>query len=171
MSNIEHKILGDMQEKDIDGPFQSTTITHHDGRKRKLLYTNIETIFPQNKKIISLTDADGYLTNVNTTFIEMSAYSKQELLGAPHYILRHPDMPKAAFAGLWDSLEKTGKWEGYVKNLRKDGGFYWVFASVFSIFRHGKLAGYTSTRSPAPLEKIQACTKLYKELLDKEKGR
>lgn len=157
-----------MQEKDIVGSYQKTTIVHHDGNIRLLYYTDIETTFPANKKIISLTDADGYITNVNTTFVEMSGYSKQELLGAPHYILRHPEMPRAAFSDLWGSLEKTGKWQGYVKNLRKDGGFYWVYASVFSIFRHGELAGYTSTRSPAPIDKIQHYTTLYREMISKE---
>lgn len=166
---VEHKKLGDMQKKDIVGAYQTTDITYYDGSKRLLHYSDIETPFPQGKKIISITDAAGYITHANTTFVDMSGYTRDELMGMPHYILRHPDMPKAAFAGLWDSLAETGKWQGYVKNLRKDGGYYWVFANVFSLFRHGELVGYTSTRTPAPLEELNKCIPLYKEMLEAEK--
>lgn len=165
---IKHKTLDDMQKKDIVGNYQTTMITHVDGNTRQLYYTDAETPFPQGKKIISITDADGYITHANTTFVEMSGYSKEELVGMPHYILRHPDMPKVAFAGLWESLDATGEWQGIVKNLRKDGGFYWVSAKVFSLFRNGELVGYTSTREAAPRDKVAECTVLYKQLLDAE---
>lgn len=168
MPNIEHKILGDMQTSDIVGSYQTTTMTHYDGNTRQLFYTDIETPFPEGKKIISITDPDGYITHANTTFVAMSGYSRDELLGMPHYILHHPDMPKVAFKGLWDSLAETGEWQGIVKNLRKDGGYYWVSASVFSLFRHGELVGYTSTRQAAPADKVQECTKLYQQLLREE---
>lgn len=169
MNMIKHKPLGDMKKADIVGDYQTASITHYDGQTRQLYYTHLETIFPEGKKIISLTDVDGYITQANSTFIQMSGYSKEELIGAPHYILRHPDMPRVAFEGLWDSLAKTGRWQGTVKNLRKDGGYYWVYASVFSLHRHGKLVGYTSSRVPTTREDINACTKLYKKLLAEER--
>ncbi len=120
---IEHKVLGDMQPSDIVGKYKEVRYKHYDGHIRRILYTDIETPFPEGKMIVSLTDLDGYITQANKVFVEMSGYSEQELLGSPHYILRHPDMPPVAFKGLWDDLKEKGKWTGYVKNLRKDGVF------------------------------------------------
>lgn len=162
------KKIGDMQPQDIVGAYKTATIKHHDGCVRQLLYTNQETAFPEGKKIISVTDLDGYITHANSTFVYMSGYSRDELIGSPHYILRHPDMPRVAFQGLWDSLAKDGYWEGVVKNLRKDGGYYWVFASVFPLRRHGELVGYTSSREAPPIEKVQACIPLYQDMLKQE---
>lgn len=170
MYTVEHQSLGDMNINDIVGNHQTTIITHNDGNTRQLFYTDKETFFPEGEKIISVTDLDGYITHANSTFVHMSGYSKRELLGMPHYILRHPDMPRVAFEGLWDSLAETEKWHGYVKNLRKDGGFYWVYASVFALHRNGQLVGYTSTREAAPLDKVQECTTLYQQLLEQEQG-
>lgn len=170
MHKVKHKELGDMDREAIVGSYQTTTVQHYDGNKRQLFYTDIETAFPEGKKIVSVTDPDGYITHANSTFVHMSGYTRDELLGMPHYILRHPDMPKAGFQGLWDSLEKTGRWQGYVKNLRKDGGFYWVFASVFTLHRNEKIVGYTSTREAAPPEKVKAMTELYQKLLKEEQS-
>lgn len=170
MYAIKRQSLGDMSVNDIVGNYQTSVITHYDGNTRQLFYTNKETSFPDGKKIISVTDPDGYITNANSVFVYMSGYSKRELLGMPHYILRHPDMPRIAFKGLWDTLAETGEWHGYVKNLRKDGGFYWVEASVFTLHRNGKIVGYTSARGPAPLDKVQECTALYQQLLKQEQG-
>lgn len=171
MTSATHKKLGDMKKKDIVGDYQTTTMTHFDGNVRKLFYTDIETPFPEGAgKIVSVTDTEGIITNANSTFVAMSGYTKDELIGAPHYILHHPDMPKAAFKDLWDSLAASGQWEGYVKNLRKDGGFYWVWATVFSLKRNGKLVGYTSSRSTASLAKIQEYTGVYKQMLAAEQG-
>lgn len=170
MHTIEHKLLNDMDINDIVGAHRTSTMTYYDGNMRKIFYTDKETTFPEGQKIISVTDPDGYIVNANSTFVHMSGYSKKELLGVPHYILKHPDMPRAAFQELWDSLAKTGKWHGYVKNLRKDGGFYWASASVFTLYRHDKLVGYTSTREAAPTDKVKDCTELYRQLLAKEQG-
>lgn len=171
MEALKRKVLADMQRKDIVGEYKTATLTHYDGCTRKLLYSDIQTFFPHGKKIISITDVDGYITHANSVFTYMSGYSKDELIGSPHYILRHPDMPRIAFTGLWDSLAKTGHWHGYVKNLRKDGGYYWVFAEVFALHRNGKTVGYTSARSEAPIDKVRSCTKLYRQLLQEEQSR
>lgn len=172
MSKTEHKKLGNMLEKDTVGKCQIATATHHDSCVRELLYSDIETRFPDGMgKIVSITDPEGIITHANSSFVHMSGYSREELIGAPHYILRHPDMPKAAFKSMWDSLAASGEWEGYVKNLRKDGGFYWVFASVFSLRRNGKLVGYTSSRIAAPRDKIKEYAPIYKEMLIMEQGK
>lgn len=169
---VDHKKLGDMQAKQIVGEYKEATLTHYDGHTRKVLYTDIETTFPEGReKINSITSVDGFITQVNSTFVHMSGYSRDELIGMPHYVLRHPDMPKVAFKGLWDTLASEGRWSGYVKNLRKDGGFYWVHADVFSLKRNGQLVGYTSSRGPAEPEKIAECTALYKQMLQAEQGK
>ncbi len=167
--DIEKKTLQDMKVNEVKGDdYKEVVLHYYDKTSRKVYYTDIETHFPSDKKIISVTDLDGYIIQVNEVFVHMSGFSRKELIGMPHSILRHPDMPRIAFKGLWDALNKDGHWHGYVKNLRKDGGFYWVSASVFALHRHGKVVGYTSSRGPAPRDQVIACTKLYKELLDKE---
>jgi len=95
---------------------------------------------------VSRTDVNGVITQANKSFIEMSGFEEAELIGAPHYILRHPDMPPAACKDLWDTVAAGNKWHGYVKNLRKDGAFYWVYATVIPNVRQGKVVGYTSVR-------------------------
>ena len=85
-----------------------------------------EWFFPQNRVIISETDDRGIITYVNDVFCEMAGFSEAELMGQPHNIIRHPDMPKAAFADLWDKIENRGFWTGYVKNLRHDWMADWV---------------------------------------------
>jgi aerotaxis receptor len=113
---------------------------------------------------VSRTDSDGIITHVNNSFVEMSGYSEEELLGQPHYILRHPDMPAVAFKGLWDTVEKGEKWHGYVKNLRKDGGYYWVLATVIPNIRNGRIMGYTSVRRKPARRKVKECIQLYPSL-------
>lgn len=161
---VEHKQLGDMQPEDIVGEFKETSIIHYDGNTRRILYTDIETPFPDGKLIVSVTDAGGYITQANQAFVHMSGYSEEELIGLPHYVLRHPDMPPVAFKGLWDDLAESGRWKGYVKNLRKDGGFYWVYASVIANVRKGQLVGYTSVRRRPSQTRVDECTELYKTL-------
>lgn len=168
VEKVDHKVLGDMKEEDIVGFYQTTKLTHYDGHQRIIHYTDIETPFPKGEKIVSVTDVEGYITHANSTFVYMSGYSREELIGTPHYILRHPDMPRAAFKILWDTLEEKGRWKGYVKNLRKDGGYYWVYASVFSIFRNGELVGYTSSRHPTEPEQVAIHAKQYRQLLRQE---
>jgi len=91
---------------------------------------NKETLVPENVFIYSRTDPKGRITEANQAFADLSGYSVEEMLGKPHNMIRHPDMPKEAFADLWKSLKAGRPWQGVVKNLRKDGGFYWVFATI-----------------------------------------
>jgi len=89
-----------------------------------------ETEVPSEEIIISRTDLNGNISYANETFCEISGYESDELLGKPHSIVRHPDMPSAVFKELWETLHNNGQWRGIVKNLRKDMGYYWVEAIV-----------------------------------------
>jgi len=157
-------MISDMKPEDIVGEYQEVTLALYKSIKRKILYTKIETPYPDGKLIVSTTTPDGVITHVNQSFIEMSGFSEEELIGAPHSILRHPDMPPAAFQELWDTVGKGEKWQGFVKNLRKDGGYYWVKATVIPNIRMGKLVGYTSVRRKPSRTKVEECIKLYPTL-------
>jgi len=107
-----------------------------------------ETEVPYNEVIVSHTDLKGIITYVNDIFAEISGYEEGELLGKPHSIVRHPDMPKSVFKDLWETIESGKDWEGVVKNMRKDKGYYWVYAYISRIYKDGELIGYKSIREP-----------------------
>ncbi|GLC93139.1 methyl-accepting chemotaxis protein [Cupriavidus sp. TA19] len=111
--------------------------------------------------LISRTDLKGRITFANRTFIEASGYAPEELMGAPHNLVRHPDMPPEAFADLWQNLEAGRTWMGVVKNRRKNGDFYWVNATVTPTRVDGRVVGYTSVRSMASREQIEGAGALY----------
>ncbi|GGB90592.1 hypothetical protein GCM10011352_15780 [Marinobacterium zhoushanense] len=153
-----------MSEKDT-GAVREELIKYYDGAERVATIIDEEVAFPDGKLIVSRTDLKGIITHVNQAFVDMSAYSRDELVGANHNILRHPDMPAVAFKGLWDTIENGEKWQGYVKNLRKDGRYYWVKATVIPNVRDGKLVGYTSVRRKPSRSKIVESEKLYSTLM------
>ncbi|MGR9073411.1 MAG: PAS domain-containing protein [Gammaproteobacteria bacterium] len=157
-------MIENMKPEDIKGEYKEVTLQLYGSIARKILYTDIETPYPDGKLIVSTTTPDGVITHVNKSFVEMSGYTEEELIGAPHSILRHPDMPPAAFKDLWDTVNKGEKWQGYVKNLRKDGGYYWVKATVIPNVRNGKVVGYTSVRRKPSRTKVEECIKLYPTL-------
>jgi PAS domain S-box-containing protein len=157
-------MIQDMKTEDIVGDYKETTLQFYQAGARKVFYTEIETPFPEGKLIVSTTDKDGKITHVNHAFIEMSGYTEAELIGVPHCILRHPDMPAAAFKDLWNTVKKGEKWQGIVKNLRKDGGYYWVKATVIPNIRNGQVVGYTSVRRKPSSIVVDECIKLYPTL-------
>ncbi|MFT3759562.1 PAS domain-containing methyl-accepting chemotaxis protein [Thauera sp.] len=108
--------------------------------------TSVETLVPEGEFIYSRTDCRGNIVAANDLFVALSGFSREELIGQPHAIVRHPDMPPEAFADLWRSLEAGTPWSGYVKNRRKDGGFYWVRAFASPVRANGKVVGYESVR-------------------------
>jgi len=119
--------------------------------------------------IVSSTDLKGIITYANRKFCEIANYSKKELTGKNHNIVRHPDMPKAAFKDLWDTIQSGKEWTGIVKNLRKDGRYYWVYSHITPIFNEeGEITGYTAARRPASENEVAESTALYKEMLEKE---
>jgi aerotaxis receptor len=107
-----------------------------------------ETIVPKGELIVSRTNLKGIITYANETFAQISGYKIDELIGKPHNIVRHPDMPKSIFKELWETLKKDGLWSGVVKNLRKDEGFYWVYAEISEVYKDGELIEYKSIRTP-----------------------
>ena len=113
----------------------------------------LETIVPSDELIVSRTDLKGNITYVNDTFAEISGYEASELLGQSHNIVRHPDMPKVIFKDLWNELKTKGKWSGYVKNLRKDQGYYWVYAEISGVYKDDELIEYKSIRTPMSFDK------------------
>lgn len=130
-----------------------------------------ETEVPENKLIISRTDLRGVITYVNDTFAEISGYKPEELIGKPHNIIRHPDMPKSVFKDLWDSLKQGKVWKGYIKNLRKDKGYYWVHAEMSGVYKNGKLVEYKSMRAPVSREKKIEMQNLYDKMREEEGGK
>jgi len=121
----------------------------------------IETDVPADELIVSRTDFDGRITYVNETFARISGYKPEELVGKNHSIIRHPDMPKSAFKDLWETIQRGETWEGYVKNLRKDKGYYWVLAHISTVIKDGKAIGYKSVREPVSKEKKIEMQRLY----------
>jgi len=121
------------------------------------------------RPIISKTDLKGIITYVNLSFCKLAGYDKKELLGKPHNLIRHPDMPKSAFKNLWETIEKNETWRGFVKNLRKDGKYYWVEATIQPVFdESGNKIGYISARKPVSDQDKEKYEKIYKEIREKE---
>lgn len=115
--------------------------------------------------IISKTDKKGVITEINPDFIDISGYSKEELLGKAHNLVRHPDMPPAAFNDLWQTVKKGKLWNGIVKNRCKNGDHYWVEANVTPIIEGGEIAGYVSVRTKPTRQQIESAAELYKKML------
>ena len=118
--------------------------------------------------IVSSTDLKGIITYANRKFCEISGYSKDELKGKNHNIVRHPDMPKAAFKELWETLQSGKEWTGIVKNLRKDGRYYWVYSHISPIFVEGEAIGYTAARRPASTTEVEETIPVYEKLIQRE---
>jgi len=147
-----------------------TIIRYFDGSTKEVTILDQEVPYPDGKLIVSRTDKKGFITHCNQSFVDMSGYEEEELIGQPHSILRHPDMPRAAFKDLWDTLERSEKWHGYVKNLRKDGSYYWVYATAIPNIRHGEIVGYTSVRRKPSRTQVNACIELYAKMMQEEQS-
>ncbi len=126
--------------------------------------TNQEYVLTDTDLIVSKTDLKGVITYVNDDFIRIGGFSRAELIGKPHNILRHPDMPKAAFEDLWKTLKLGKSWTGIVKNKTKDGGSYWVRANIMPLFEQGKVVAYLSVRNKPSATEIATASKLYQEM-------
>jgi len=127
-----------------------------------------EWFFPDSSYILSETDANGIIIYANKLFCDMAGYSLDELIGEPHNIVRHPDMPRIAFAGLWDDIQSKGFWTGLVKNIRKDRGYYWVHATALRRIHSDGSVTYLSVRRVPSRSEIDAVIPLYQELKGKE---
>jgi PAS domain S-box-containing protein len=130
----------------------------------------MELFLKDNDIIVSKTDLKGNITYGNQVFIYFSGYKEEELLGQPHNIIRHPDMPKCVFKLLWDRIQKGEEIFAYVVNQAKSGDFYWVFANVTPSYdEKGTIIGYYSVRRKPKIEGIKAIQPIYKALLGAEK--
>ena len=133
--------------------------------------TGVEKFLNEEDFIVSKTDLKGRIIYGNKMFIKISGYTEEELLGAPHSILRHPDMPKIVFKLLWDRIQKKQEIFAYVKNLCKDGGHYWVYANVTAtIAPDGSIRDYHSVRRKPSEKAMQIIPQLYSQLLAAERS-
>jgi aerotaxis receptor len=123
--------------------------------------TQQEYDYPADQMLVSMTDTKGNLTHCNSDFVTVSGFTYDELIGEPHNLIRHPDMPPAAFKDLWRTVGRGRPWTGMVKNRRKDGDHYWVVANVTPIMVGGKPQGYMSVRIKPDRQQIQAAESLY----------
>lgn len=132
--------------------------------------TGVEKTFRPDQIIVSKTDTQGRLTYVNGLFVDISGYPEHELIGKPHNIIRHPDMPRSVFKLLWDRISSGHELFAYVMNLSADGGHYWVLAHVTPTFGpSGEIVGYHSNRRTASAEALARIKELYADLLAEEK--
>lgn len=129
--------------------------------RRNLHVTQREYPFPRGQSLISVTDLKGRIVYCNSAFVETSAYTRDELLGQPHNIVRHPDMPAEAFRDLWETIGAGLPWSGVVKNRRKNGDHYWVQANATPMTDGERVVGYLSVRSEPTREAVQAAEQLY----------
>lgn len=129
--------------------------------------------FPPGQTLVSTTDTKGRILYCNPMFIEVSGYTKEELLGQPHNLIRHPDMPEEAFRDMWSTIESGKPWSAPVKNRRKNGDFYWVMANATPLLDNGGVPiGYMSVRVEASRDQIQAAEGLYEQMRrEKEIGK
>lgn len=138
-------------------------------RKVDIVPTGVEKRFSPDDIIVSKTDPQGRLVYVNQLFVDISGYPEGELIGKPHNIIRHPEMPRSVFALLWERISSGTEIFAYVVNLSADGGHYWVLAHVTPTFdSSGAIIGYHSNRRTAEQAAVRKVTELYRLLLDEE---
>ncbi len=132
--------------------------------RTNLPITGIEYLMRDGQSIVSTTDVKGRITYVNPCFVEVSGFSEDELIGKAHNIVRHPDMPPAAFADLWLTLQAGLPWTGLVKNRRRNGDFYWVMANVTPVQEDGRTVGYMSVRTRPERDQVDAAEAAYRQI-------
>ena len=137
--------------------------------KRKITPTTLERKMRENDFIVSKTNPKGIITYCNPIFVEFSGYSEDELLGVQHNIIRHPDMPRAAFKLVWDTIQSGKECFAYVKNMSKDGGYYWVWTHITPDFsQDNQILGYTSVRRCPRRTAVEAIEGVYRSMLAAE---
>lgn len=136
----------------------------------KIVPSNKEIKMNDNDFIVSKTDAKGIITYCNEIFMEMASYSENELLGKNHNIIRHPDMPRVAFKLAWDLIQNGKEFFGFVKNMTKNGDYYWVFTNITPDYHNGKIVGYTSVRRKPSGNAISTIIPIYKKMIELEKS-
>ncbi len=138
--------------------------------KTNLPITNIEHRYPQGKIIVSKTDLKGLITHANDTFVEISGFSRDELVGKSHNLVRHPDMPAEAFEDLWTTIKSGRPWRGMVKNRCKNGDHYWVKALVVPVRNQHQTLGYMSVRTEPTRREVEKAERLYRDVREKRRS-
>lgn len=134
--------------------------------RTNLPVTNVEHVLKDGELIVSKTDLQGRITHINKTFTDISGFTEADVVGQPHNIVRHPDMPKEAFEDLWNSLKAGKPWTGYVKNRCKNDDYYWVEANTTPYLENGSLAGYMSVRKRPDRSMVEQVEKAYRLFRD-----
>jgi len=132
--------------------------------RKNMPVTSQEKLLDKNQKLVSTTDLKGKIVHCNDAFVAISGFEKEELLGSPHNLVRHPDMPEDAFQIMWNTLKEGKAWMGLVKNRCKNGDFYWVDAYVTPVTEFGKVTGYESVRTIPNREDVIRAEKIYRDL-------
>lgn len=140
--------------------------TWTDTMRKNLPVTDKERTFPEEQKLISSTDLKGKIVHCNDAFVEVSGYSHEELIGQPHNLVRHPDMPVEAFESMWKELKAGLPWMGLVKNRCKNGDYYWVSAYVTPVIADGVVVGYESVRTAPSRDQVARAEVVYRGLND-----
>jgi PAS domain S-box-containing protein len=139
--------------------------------KNPITPTAVEKVMREDDFIVSKTDPSGRITYGNRIFIEFSGYTEKELIGSQHNIIRHPDMPRGVFKFLWDTIQAKEECFAYVKNMAKDGSYYWVFANITPSFgRDGNVTGYFSVRRKPRPEAVKIMAEVYRAMLEIERN-
>ena len=126
--------------------------------------TDVEYVLNDIDSLISTTDLNGQITHVNSDFIRITGYAKDELIGVAHNIVRHPDMPVEVFEDMWASFKAGRPWSGIVKNRCKNGSFYWVIANATPLYENNEWIGYMSVRTKASAEQIKLASTAYQSI-------
>jgi methyl-accepting chemotaxis protein len=132
--------------------------------KLNMPVTNNEVVMKAGTILVTRTDAKGVIIFANDAFVEISGYSRDELVGSAHNIVRHPDMPEAVFAEMWGTLKKGNPWQRIIKNRTKTGDYYWVSANIMPVFENAQIVSYMSVRHVPSREEIQAADSLYRSV-------
>lgn len=138
-------------------------------RSRNVVPTGVERFFGADEIIVSKTDLKGIITYANPVFLKVAGFTEEEILGKPHNIIRHPDMPRCVFKLLWDTIASGREIFAYVKNMSVNGDHYWVHAHVTPTFgRDGQITGYHSNRRVASRAAVEKAEALYRDLRAEE---
>jgi aerotaxis receptor len=129
--------------------------------RTNLPVTQQEFVIPDGVTLVSTTDLTSRITYCNPNFVSVSGYSREELIGQPHNLVRHPDMPAEAFRDMWATLQSGSPWSALVKNRRKNGDYYWVMANATPMLENGRVTGYMSVRTKPTREQVEAAESLY----------
>jgi aerotaxis receptor len=138
--------------------------------RQNLPVTQREFDFPEHATLLSTTDVHSHVAYANEAFLAVSGFTAEEIMGQPHNLVRHPDMPQQAFADMWATLKAGTSWTALVKNRRKDGDHYWVRANATPVMREGRLVGYMSVRTKPTRDEVQTCEALYARFVRGEQG-